>query len=131
MRIMKISSAPNSTKCPWLLVVPLQWTPAQASKELQRVKQQGIATSLFPSSHQNEMNTSAFDQICQYTPYQTSYDSHKSFQKSMVLLRKKKSVQSVQFPNMSIDFIKIFSAWHFMRFDILQKAGFYPKMAET
>lgn len=42
-----------------------------------RVKQQGIATSFFPSSHQNEKDTSAFDQIPQYIPYQTSYDSHK------------------------------------------------------
>lgn len=55
-----------------------------------RVNEQGITTSFFPSSHQNEKNASAFVQIPQYIPYQTSYDSHKSFQKNTFLLRKKK-----------------------------------------
>lgn len=60
-------------------------------------------------------------QIPQYKPCPTSYNGHKSFAKVSSYRERNKSVQkSVQFLNMSIDFTKIFSVWHFTRFDILQ-----------
>lgn len=129
--IMKNSSALNILKCPQLLVPNCSTTVDSGSGKqgiTKRVKQEGIAISLFPSSHQHEKNTSASDQTPQYIPTKHPRTATSHFKKVRSYWERKKSVQrSIQFLNMSIDFIKIFYVWHFMRFDILEKAEFYPK----